>query len=73
LAIKNFVFKKACNAALQQGHKDARLNFTSNLHANQRGVADYGLKKINLDGFGYYWHDQRRNNPPKTSPNVFLI
>jgi hypothetical protein len=73
---KKNAFKKACKKpAPKQCHKDARLIFArNNIHMmlEWQNVVFSDEKKCNLDGpdgFSYYFHDLRHNNPPKMSRN----
>jgi hypothetical protein len=73
---KYFAFKKACKKpALKQCHKDVRLMFARNnmhLKLEWQNVVFSDEKKFNSegpDGFSYYFHDLRHNNPPKMSRN----
>lgn len=72
----NIVYKKPLKKPpLQQSHKDARLEFAK-LHmawtVQWEKVIFSDEKKFNLDGpdgFSYYWHDLRSNDPPLMSRN----
>jgi transposase len=60
---------------LKAQHRTARLEFAKkNMHMDQvwKKVIFSDEKKFNLDGpdgFSYYWHDLRHNDPPKLSRN----
>jgi hypothetical protein len=72
-----FAFKKACKKpALKQCHEDALLiSARNNMHMKLewQNVVFSDEKKFILDGpdgFSYYFHDLRHNNPPKMSHNL---
>ena len=73
---QGIVYKKQSKKPpLPESHKSARLEF-ARLHmawtAKWRQVVFSDEKKFNLDGpdgYSCYWHDLRKNNPPRMSRN----